>query len=105
LAAIIPSCISLNLSAICRNGLNNIPINMVYENKSQKCSKVSPFIILIPPKSTIKPSVKDEIISAIGKKMELYKWFYPLFLCLSFISFRTFSNSIFLLKVEQSSCP
>ena len=30
LAAIIPICISLNLSAICRNGLNNIPINIVY---------------------------------------------------------------------------
>ena len=33
-AAIIPNCISLNLSAICRKGLNNIPMNIVYVNKS-----------------------------------------------------------------------
>ena len=70
-AAIIPICISLNLSAICRNGLNNIPINMVYENMDPKDVVVSPFKIRTQPYQTTKPSVRDEIMSAIGKNTEL----------------------------------
>jgi hypothetical protein len=42
----------------------------VYANKSPKEVMVSPFIILIPPYHTIAPSVREDTISAIGKKIE-----------------------------------
>ena len=94
LAAIIPNCISLNLSAICRSGLNNIPMNIVYENKSPNVVKVSPFNILNPPYKTMNPKVNDEMISAIGKKIELYNMvLIQAFRCLS-LMFLNLSNSM-----------
>ena len=50
-------------------------------------------MILIPPYHTIIPRVREDKISAIGKKMELYQTvFNHPFLCLALI-FLKFSNS------------
>ena len=94
-AATIPICITLNLSAIWRKGLYNM---VMYILKATNCPivvSVSPLIIQMAPKYTTKPILILEIISAIGKKMELYRMFFnQALLCFWLIS-SNFSNSIF----------
>ncbi len=89
----IPICRAVNLSAICRNGRNNILIIMIKLMMSPTLME-SFCAACMPPYQTINPVAIKGRTSAIGKKTELYQTvFIQAFLCLSLISLK-FSYSI-----------
>ena len=75
-AATIPICMTLNLSAIWRKGVYNMAIYMLKEISCPTLVLVSPLMINMAPKYTTNPKVILETISAIGKKILLYKMFF-----------------------------